>query len=30
MVKFIRLNLINYFIEKDEYGEPVRCRAFLL
>lgn len=28
MVKFIRLNLINYFIEKDEYGEPVRCRAF--
>ncbi|HDL4650741.1 TPA: hypothetical protein PW994_000506, partial [Mannheimia haemolytica] len=26
--KFIRLNLINYFIEKDEYGEPVRCRAF--
>lgn len=29
MVKFIRLNLINYLIEKDEYGVPVRCRALL-
>ncbi len=30
MVKFIRLNLINYFIEKDEYGEPIALQSVSL